>query len=180
MRSRCRQATGENAKWYFNRGIVVCDEWEQSFESFAEWALTDGGFAPDLTLDRIDNDGNYEPGNCRFVTCAQNCRNRSTTKLNVDSASQVKTLLLAKVRMEEIASRFGVSTSCINEIRIGKNWKDVSPILPVETEETVELSNEIKELIATNFDDCVTVEEKRAFVSAVRSLLRVLYRRISA
>src|SRR4029079_16243007 len=52
-----------------------CDEWRYDFAAFQRWAESHG-WRPDLQIDRIDNDGDYSPDNCRFVTCADNCSNR--------------------------------------------------------------------------------------------------------
>jgi hypothetical protein len=69
MRRRCSRPDQPNYKWYGGRGIRVCDRW-QSFANF----LADMGECPEgYELDRINGDGNYEPGNCRWVTHKQNC-----------------------------------------------------------------------------------------------------------
>lgn len=69
-----------NAKGYHRyggRGIKICDEWKE-FINFYNWAMNNG-YRKDLQIDRIDNDGNYEPSNCRWVTSKQSMRNTSTT-----------------------------------------------------------------------------------------------------
>jgi hypothetical protein len=78
MLGRCKYPTYKSWHRYGGRGIKVCDEWLESFQPFAKWAMANG-FEPGLQLDRIDNDGNYEPNNCRFVTSLENNRNRSIT-----------------------------------------------------------------------------------------------------
>ena len=73
MKSRCLNSKSISYKNYGSRGIRVCDEW-LSYENFHNWAITNG-YSDELQLDRIDNDGNYEPSNCRWVTREINMRN---------------------------------------------------------------------------------------------------------
>ena len=65
----------DNDKYYGARGIRVCDEWKTGSKLFKEWALANG-YKEDLTIDRINVDGNYEPSNCRWITQAEQNRNR--------------------------------------------------------------------------------------------------------
>ena len=74
MRERCRRNI-PHFKYWAGRGIKVCEEWENSFESFRDWALGNG-YKDNLTLDRIDNDKGYSPDNCRWVTKAEQNKNR--------------------------------------------------------------------------------------------------------
>lgn len=76
MMDRCGH-TGHRHKWamyYADRGIKVCEEW-QNRESFFKWSLSNG-YDDTLELDRIDNDKGYQPDNCRWVTHLVNMRNR--------------------------------------------------------------------------------------------------------
>ena len=81
MLTRCYyQNKGRVYQRYGGRGISVCDEWRASFDDFRDWALSNG-YEEDLELDRIDNDGNYQPDNCHFVTHKDNNRNRRNCRL---------------------------------------------------------------------------------------------------
>jgi hypothetical protein len=79
MKSRCYNQNGKDFEHYGKRGIIVCDEWLSDFMSFREWSLSHG-FANNLTIDRIDVNGNYSPDNCRWETVAEQNRNKTTTK----------------------------------------------------------------------------------------------------
>lgn len=79
MRVRCSYPKDKRYSEYGGRGITVCDDWKNSFEAFKKWALANG-YSDELTIDRIDANGNYCPDNCRFITRAENNKNRRCVK----------------------------------------------------------------------------------------------------
>jgi hypothetical protein len=76
MKSRCHNPNDPNySKWYGAHGIQVCPAWRNDFLAFYQWA-TANGYADDLSIDRIDPFGNYEPDNCRWATALEQVRNK--------------------------------------------------------------------------------------------------------
>lgn len=80
MRERCYYRKGVRYTDWGGRGIKVCDEWKSDFMTFYNWAKDK--WEEGLQIDRINNDGNYEPSNCRFVTAKENSLNRRKRKPN--------------------------------------------------------------------------------------------------
>lgn len=74
MRKRCTNKNCRAYRWYGLRGIKVCQEWYR-FINFRDWAISNG-YADNLTIDRIDVNGNYEPKNCRWITIQEQQKNK--------------------------------------------------------------------------------------------------------
>lgn len=80
MKTRCYNNKDYHYQWYGAKGIKICDEWLNDFMSFYNWAINNG-YKDDLTIDRINTHGNYEPSNCRWVTTKQQSNNRKNNNL---------------------------------------------------------------------------------------------------
>lgn len=112
MRRRCSPSCPERAiAFYYEKGIRVCEEWSD-FIAFKDWALANG-YEDGLTIDRIDGNGNYEPGNCRWATMTQQNNNSARNRI-LELNGESKTL-------EKWAESLGVTPSAILG-RIGRGW----------------------------------------------------------
>lgn len=80
MKKRCYYESNAQYKDYGARGIKVCDEWYDSFDMFKRWAISNG-YNDNLTIDRIDVDGNYCPSNCRWATSKEQCSNKRNNRV---------------------------------------------------------------------------------------------------
>lgn len=81
MKSRCYYTKNKCYSSYGGRGISICDEWRQSFNTFANWALCNG-YKDNLSIDRIDVNSDYTPENCRWITMAEQQKNKRKSPTN--------------------------------------------------------------------------------------------------
>ncbi len=88
MIERCTYKKHKTYNDYGGRGIVVCDEWLESFENFYSWSC-ENGYEEGLTIERINNNGNYEPDNCKWVTLDdQRYNKRNTVIITINGVSK--------------------------------------------------------------------------------------------
>lgn len=118
MWNRCTNEKSGEFSRYGGRGIQVCDRW-RTFEAF----LADMGERPAGTsIDRIDNERGYEPGNCRWATDTEQNRNRRFVKLDEVSAMLIRHIARRGSRHADIAHAFGVSRTAISHVVSRKTW----------------------------------------------------------
>lgn len=117
MKQRCYGTTCKDYPRYGGRGIIICDEWHLDFNKFQDWALQNG-YSDDLTLDRIDVNGNYEPNNCRWVLPKTQSRNMRTNK-NITYKGETHCIA-------EWAEITGIPRKCL-EYRV-RNWSDLDRV----------------------------------------------------
>ena len=77
IKQRCNNKNNKSYKNYGGNGITICNEWANNFETFYNWSIRNG-YKNDLTIDRIDVNGDYEPSNCRWATIKEQERNKRT------------------------------------------------------------------------------------------------------
>ena len=120
MKQRCFDVNNDRYLRYGGRGITVCEEWLTS-NNFFNWALLNG-YEENLTIDRIDNDGNYEPSNCKWSTIKEQCNNRSTNILVEYEGKEVT--------LKKLSEMLNISYGCLNaRYRKGKRGNElIKPI----------------------------------------------------
>ncbi len=116
MQRRCNDHNKTAYMRYGGRGISICSEWDDP-KMFYDWAMANG-YEEGLQIDRIDNDGDYEPNNCQWVTAKENCNNRQTN-VTIELNGQTKTVM-------EWSRITGIPHSTIrSRIKAGKPPEDV-------------------------------------------------------
>lgn len=125
MKSRCYSKNHSMYQWYGGRGIRVADEWLHDVDAFVKWSL-EHGWAKGLQLDRVDNDGDYSPSNCRYVSGTKNIRNSSATKLTEASVIEIRQRYAdGGVSHAELGRLYGVCKSAIGRIVRRQSWADI-------------------------------------------------------
>lgn len=120
IKSRCFRKTCAAYKLYGAVGITMHPKW-LAFEQFYK----DMGEPPSTRhqIDRIDNSRGYEPSNCRWVTPAQQARNTSRCKLNMEKAAEIRQLSSNGMTTKDIAERYAVSLDTIWAVTSGRTWR---------------------------------------------------------
>lgn len=122
MKSRCYYIKNIAYKDYGGRGIKIYDEWKKDFVNFYNWAINNG-YNDNLTIDRIDVNGNYEPNNCRWVTIKVQENNRRNNKI-IKYKENFYTL-------SELAEKLNISSATLNW-RLNHNWNEEELNLKVD------------------------------------------------
>lgn len=126
MKERCYSSNCERYSNYGGRGIYICDEWLNNFTEFYKWS-SKNGYKDNLSIDRRDNNGNYTPKNCRWITMREQARNKSTNVLNMKSVRKIRKLWkFGLYNYKQIGDIFEVDPSLIRQTILNKIWKEIT------------------------------------------------------
>lgn len=126
MKTRCSSSYPVRHRNYTARGITVCAEWLTNYHAFKQWAL-DNGYEKGLSIERINNNAGYSPGNCCWIPQARQARNTRRCVVNEQSVLEIRALLSAGARRRDICAWFGISRQIVYQIARRKTWKGVEP-----------------------------------------------------
>jgi hypothetical protein len=136
MKRRCYDPNRDNYKWYGARGVTVCDHWRDSFVNF----LADVGRRPSPrhSIDRIDPDKGYEPGNCRWALPRTQLLNRRPHSEPHETITREQALEIASfvrdkgITNRAIALKVGVSQGLVGRVRNGRSYRKYTGIDPLQ------------------------------------------------
>lgn len=127
MKRRCLSEIDERYHEYGGRGIQICNQWLESFDNFADWALSNG-YEDDLTIERIDVNGNYCPENCTWITRKEQAFNKRDT-IWVDYHGR-------HVQLRKLCYEMGLNYDAINNRIVALGWDTEKAIdEPISTNE---------------------------------------------
>ncbi len=123
MKQRILNPNSNRYKDYGGRGITICNEWLE-FIPFRDWALSNG-YQKGLQINRINNDGNYEPNNCNWITNKENNRNRGNQKIkNIETAYEIRSKYkTGNYTMKQLGEDYNTNKHHISQIIRNKIWK---------------------------------------------------------
>jgi len=127
LKQRCFNPNNAHYGDYAGRGITVCPEWVHSFETF--YADMGDAPGPEYSIERVNNDGNYEPSNCIWATNETQQRNSRNTKLSPCLVNYIRQNK-HKYTVKDLASKLGVSEVTIRLVLKYKTWADISNVAP--------------------------------------------------
>jgi hypothetical protein len=122
MKRRCCDSRRKEYADYGGRGISVCSEWVEDVKAFIDWSIRNG-WSGGLVIDRINNDLNYSPDNCRFVSVKDNNRNKRNVTCNQVTADKIRAAYRPGVVLQRsVGLAFGVHRSTVSDIINNKIW----------------------------------------------------------
>lgn len=123
MRQRCLNPNSQKYHYYGGRGIKICDRWDSFENFFLDMAPT---WQQGLKLERVNNNGNYEPTNCCWTTHTTQMRNTRKTKLTIEIAREIrKCYATGDFSHRILGNAYGVDKSIIGDIINNKIWKEI-------------------------------------------------------
>ena len=127
IKCRCYNKNNSEYQNYGARGIKIFSKWKNNPKLFCDYVNTNLGNRPiGHSLDRINNNGNYAPGNLRWSDQKTQIRNSRTTKLLEKDVIEIKKDLLNNISVKSLSIKYSVSLGAINGIKYGHNWKGVN------------------------------------------------------
>lgn len=128
MKTRCNNPNDPRYPLYGGNGVRVCEEWNNNFHAYRDWALSNG-WKPGTQIDKDKKAQEagveakmYSPEWCSILTAAQNSRLTENTKLTIEQVLEIRK---AKGSAAKIAKPYGISREHVRNIRLGKKWKDI-------------------------------------------------------
>lgn len=123
MKERCLNNNATHYEFYGGRGITICNEWKKDFMSFYNWAINNG-YNDNLTIDRINVNGNYEPQNCRWITIKEQANNRRSNHLityNKETHTMMEWAEIFNINYDTLRFRLKRGWSIEKVLKEGKN-----------------------------------------------------------